>query len=66
VKDIERCFDVLQAHFVIIQSPCRLWQMDTIYEVMVVDVIFQIMIIEYEKDDHLKPLFQQANLGQLR
>jgi hypothetical protein len=40
--------------------------MDTIYEVMVVYVIFHNMIIEYERDDHLKLLFQQENLGQLR
>ncbi len=39
-KDIERCFDVLQARFAIIQSLCRLWQMDTIYEVIVANVIF--------------------------
>jgi hypothetical protein len=59
-KDVERCFEVLQAHFAIIQNPCRLWQMHTIYEVMVICVILYNMIIEDEKDKHLKPLFQQA------
>jgi hypothetical protein len=34
--------------------------MDTIYEVMVICVILYNMIIEDEKDKHLKPLFQQA------
>jgi hypothetical protein len=34
--------------------------MDTIYEAMVISVILYNMIIEYEKDKHLKPLFQQA------
>jgi hypothetical protein len=58
-KDVERCFEVLQARFAIIQNSCRLWQMDTIYEVMVICVIIHNMIIEDEKDNHLKPLFQQ-------
>ncbi len=59
-KDVERCFEVLQAYFAIIQNPCRLWQMDTIYEMMVICVILHNMIIEDEKDNHLRPLFQQA------
>ncbi len=62
-NDVERCFEVLQACFALIQNPCRLWQMDTIYEVMVICVIIHNMIIEDEKDNHLKPLFQQAYLG---
>jgi hypothetical protein len=56
--NINKCFKVLQAHFAIIQNPCRLWQMDTIYEVMVAYVIIHSMIIEDEKDNHLEPLFQ--------
>jgi hypothetical protein len=40
--------------------------MDTIYEMMVACVVFHNMIIKYEKNDHLKPLFQQENIGQLR
>jgi hypothetical protein len=59
-KDVERCFEVLQARFAIIQNPYRLWKMDTIYEVMVICVILHNMIIENEKDNHLKALFQQA------
>ncbi len=57
-KDIIKCYNVLQARFAIIQNPCRLWQMDMIYEVMVVYVILHSMIIEDEKDNHLEPLFQ--------
>ncbi len=49
---------MLQAHFTIIQNPCKLWQMDTIYEVMVAYVILRSMIIEDEKDNDLEPLFQ--------
>ncbi len=57
-KDINKCFNVLQVRFAIIQNPCRLWQMDTIYEVMVAYVIFYSMIIEDEKGNDLEPLFQ--------
>jgi hypothetical protein len=47
-KDIERCFGILQFRFAIIQNPCRLWQMDVIYELMPCYVIFHNMIIEDE------------------
>jgi hypothetical protein len=47
-KDIERCFEILQFRFAIIQNPCRLWQMDVIYELMTCCVSFHNMIIEDE------------------
>jgi hypothetical protein len=62
-KDVlGRCFGVLQAHFVIIQNSCRLWKIDTIYEVMFACVILHNMIIEDERANHLEPLFQQAKI----
>jgi hypothetical protein len=62
-KDVSRrCFGILQAHFAIIQNSCRLWQIDTIYEVMFACAILHNMIIEDERDNHLEPLFQQAQI----
>jgi hypothetical protein len=40
-KDVERCFDVLQASFAIVQNPYRQWNVDTIANIMVACVISQ-------------------------
>jgi hypothetical protein len=34
-KDVEKCFEILQFWFSIIQNPCKLWQMNTIYKIMI-------------------------------
>jgi hypothetical protein len=41
-------FWVLQLKKIIIQNPCRLWQIDAIYDVMMCCVILHNMIIEDE------------------
>jgi hypothetical protein len=38
----------MESQFATIQNPCKLWQMDTIYEIMIVCVIMHNMIIEDE------------------
>ncbi len=63
---MESCFGILQSQFATIQNPCKLWQMDTIYEIMIVCVIMHNMIIEDKRDNNLEPLFHPTNLGQLR
>jgi len=65
-KDIEICFNILQAHFATIQNSYRLWHMDIIYEVIVACVILHSMLIEDDKNNHLEPFFQQTNLMQLK
>jgi hypothetical protein len=62
-KDVlRRFFGILQACFAIIQNSCRLWQIDTNYELMFACAILHNMIIEDERDNHLEPLFQQAQI----
>ncbi len=51
--------------FGIIQNPSRLWQMDTIYDIMTACVILHNMIIEDERDYNFESLFHLANAGQL-
>jgi hypothetical protein len=45
-KDVERCFGVLQAIFVIIRSPCRHLSMDVISNIMFTCCILYNMIID--------------------
>ncbi len=52
--------------FGIIQNPSRLWQMDTIYDIMTACVILHNMIIEDERDYNFESLFHLANAGQLQ
>ncbi len=56
-------FWVLQLKKIIIQNPCRLWQIDAIYDVMMCCVILHNMIIEDEWDQNLDPLFDEANVA---
>jgi hypothetical protein len=64
-KDVEWCFGVLQAHFGIIPNMYRLWQIYTIYEIMIVCVNFHNTIIEDEKDCNFETLFHLVDVGQL-
>lgn len=48
-KDVEWCFGVLQAHFVIILNPCRQWDIQCIRDVMFTCYILHNMIIEDEE-----------------
>ncbi len=52
----------MQSHFPIIQNPCKLWQMATIYDIMITCVIPHNMIIEDERNINLESLFDQANV----
>lgn len=63
---MESCLGILQSQFATIQICCKLWQMDTIYEIMIVCVIMHHMIIEDKRDNNLEPLFNPTNVGQLR
>jgi hypothetical protein len=56
----------MESQFATIQNPSKLWQMDTIYEIMIVCVIMHNMIIEDKRDNNLEPLFDPTNVGQLR
>ena len=49
-KDVERCFDILQARFVILQNLSRCWSMDIIINIMFAYCIIHNMIIEDEAD----------------
>jgi hypothetical protein len=61
-KDVEQCFGVLQACFGIIQNMSRLWQMDTIYEIITTFVILHNMIIEDESDCNFESIFDLTNV----
>ncbi len=62
-KDVESCLGILQSQFATIQNPCKLWQMDTIYQIMIICVIVHNMIIEDKRDNNLEPLFDPTNVG---
>lgn len=40
------CFKVLQSQFTIVQNPCKLWQIDTISEIIIASVIMHNIIID--------------------
>lgn len=62
-KDVEWAFGVLQIRFAIIANPSKLWDMDTIEDVMQACIILHNMIIEDEMlEDHLEPLFDLGAL----
>jgi len=54
-KDIEWAFDILQARFHILTTPCRLWDRFAMKEVMKTCVILNNLIIDYEIEHHLDP-----------
>jgi hypothetical protein len=49
-KDVERCFEVLQARFAIIKNPSRHWNVDFISNIMFTCCILHNMILEDEQD----------------
>ena len=47
-KDVERAFGVLQARFAIVQGPARIWDLETLSNIMKACIIMHNMIIEDE------------------
>jgi hypothetical protein len=62
-KDVECCLGVLQTHFAIIQNPSEQWDMATIKSVIIGGVILRNIIIEYESNCNIKPLFDIGTNG---
>ncbi|XP_024177898.1 uncharacterized protein LOC112183795 [Rosa chinensis] len=50
-KDVERAFGVLQARFAIVRGPARLWNQETLKDIMTACIIMHNMIVEDERDD---------------
>jgi hypothetical protein len=56
MKDVERCFGVLQGRFA---NPFELWSSAIMADIMYACIIMHNMIIENESiEDTLKPLFE--------
>ena len=51
-KDIECAFGVLQSRFAIIRKPARVWQTQTLGEIMYDCIIMHNMIVEDERDSY--------------
>jgi glutathione S-transferase len=51
-KDVERAFGVLQSRFAIVRGPARLWDEDTLHDIMMACIIMHNMIIEDEREEH--------------
>ena len=51
-KDVERAFGVLQARFAIISGPTRMWDKETIGDIMRACVIMHNMIVEDERAEY--------------
>jgi hypothetical protein len=49
-KDVERTFPVLQAYFIVVCGPIKLWDPGTLWKVMTSYVIMHNMIVEDEND----------------
>ena len=49
-KDVERAFGVLQACFAIVRGPARLWQRETLKDIMKACIIMHNMIVEDERN----------------
>jgi hypothetical protein len=52
-KDVERAFGVLQARFAILRNPGRMWERETLAEIMYTCIILHNMIVEDERDDYV-------------
>ncbi|OAD79480.1 hypothetical protein PHYBLDRAFT_154142 [Phycomyces blakesleeanus NRRL 1555(-)] len=48
-KDVECAFDVVQAHFAIVSGPSRMWDRDTLHDIMTVCIILHNMIVEKKR-----------------
>ena len=62
---MERCFGVIQAKWLMITHPCRLWNISDIADVMYVCVIMHNMIIKDESDGDL-PILDAPSSSQSR
>jgi hypothetical protein len=51
-KDVERAFGVLQSRFAIVRGPARLWDEDTLHDIMMACIILHNMIVEDERDEY--------------
>ncbi|RWR85273.1 putative nuclease HARBI1 [Cinnamomum micranthum f. kanehirae] len=56
MKDVERAFGVLQAHFSVVRRPARFWDRQTLQHIMKACIIMHNMIIEDERDQSLPPI----------
>ncbi|CAO2183307.1 unnamed protein product [Urochloa humidicola] len=51
-KDVECAFGVLQARFAILRNPARMWQCETLSQIMYACIILHNMIVEDERDSY--------------
>ena len=51
-KDVERAFGVLQSRFAIVRGPARLWDEETLHNIMMACIIMHNMIVEDERDEY--------------
>nr|BAD37986.1 ribosomal protein-like [Oryza sativa Japonica Group] len=51
-KDVERAFGVLQSCFAIVRGAARMWDEDTLHDIMMACIIMHNMIVEDERDDY--------------
>ena len=51
-KDVERAFEVLQSRFAIVRGPARMWDEDTLHNIMMACIIMHNMIVEDERDEY--------------
>ena len=51
-KDVERAFGVLQSRFAIVRGPARLWDEETLHNIMMACIIMHNMIVEDERDNY--------------
>ena len=50
-KDVERAFGVLQSRFAIVRGPARLWDEESLQNIMMACIIMHNMIVEDERDE---------------
>jgi hypothetical protein len=50
-KDVEHTFDVLQSHFAIVHGSARLWDEDSLKNIMMVCIIMYNMIVKDEAEE---------------
>ena len=54
LKDVERCFGVLQSRWRFIQNPSHQWDLNTIKDIYMACVITHNMIIEDEREQEME------------